>query len=62
MHTPADHATLTAAGIDPDTVQPRERPVPCAVCFRPTLNVAAGCDRPGHYQPPALALAAGGVS
>lgn len=47
-HTPRDHADMIAAGIDPDTRQPRERAVPCAVCQRPTLNRAAHCDT--HFQ------------
>lgn len=47
MHTDADHQTLLAAGVDPDSTQPREHAVPCQTCHRPTWNVAAHCDL--HY-------------
>ena len=51
MHTPLDELVLEAAGKDPDTVQHRERAVPCQRCNRSTWNVAACCDT--HYEPPA---------
>jgi hypothetical protein len=46
-HTPADLEALTRCGYDPDTVQPRERAVPCVTCRRPTWNIGGGCD--AHY-------------
>lgn len=46
-HTPADLAHFAALGIDPESTQPRERPVPCLACRRPTMNQAGGCDQ--HY-------------
>lgn len=54
MHTPADTAALTAAGIDPESTQPREHAVPCR-CGRRTLNLSGGCDR--HYEVPVRAKA-----
>lgn len=49
-HTPRDEIELWAAGVDPDTTQPRERPVPCLVCLKPTMHQAHGCDV--HYVAP----------
>lgn len=49
-HTPLDHAALVAAGVDPDTSQPRTRPVTCLWCRTTTWNLAACCDT--HYEPP----------
>ncbi len=55
-HTILDHAVLDELGIPFDEVQPREQPVPCRECRWQTANVGGGCDRPGHYLPPARAL------
>lgn len=49
-HTALDHAALQAAGTDPDTSQPRTRPVDCTVCHRVTWNLMRGCDN--HYVAP----------
>jgi hypothetical protein len=43
-HTVSDHRRLTANGIDPARVQPREHAVPCQLCRRDTFNIAAICD------------------
>lgn len=51
LHTGQDLVALIAAGVDPESTQPRERSVPCNVCGTPTRNQAGGCDR--HYTPPA---------
>lgn len=55
MHTQLDAAAFIAAGIDPETSQERDRPVPCTVCSRSTLNLRARCD--AHYLPPSRVLA-----
>lgn len=49
-HTTLDHQALVAAGVDPDSTQPRERPVTCQTCGRVTWNQAAHCD--ADYLPP----------
>lgn len=48
-HTSLDAASLQTVGIDPDTVQARERPVRCWGCGNRTFNLMGGCDQ--HYQP-----------
>ena len=53
-HTRLDFEALVAAGVDPDSTQPRERAVSCRQCGRVTWNQAAHCD--AHYIPPAAAL------
>jgi hypothetical protein len=52
-HTRRDLDALTAAGVDPDTTQPRERAV-CCPCGSATFNQSGTCDR--HYQPPARTI------
>jgi len=52
MHTPLDHAALIAAGVDPDSTQPREKAVTCQTCGRLTFNQAAHCDDRAHYVVP----------
>lgn len=51
-HTALDQSSLRLAGVDPSTVQPRERAVPCAVCGTATWHLAACCDQ--HYAPPGV--------
>lgn len=52
-HTQRDFDQLVAAGIDPESTAPRERPIQCVVfvgCRCTTWNQAGGCDT--HYLPP----------
>lgn len=49
-HTRLDYEALIAAGVDPDSTQPRERPVTCTHCWQRTWNQAARCDE--HYIAP----------
>lgn len=49
-HTPRDCHELAKSGVDPESTQPRERPVPCRACGHPTWHQAGGCDR--HYLRP----------
>ena len=53
LHTPLDLEALVAAGVDPDSTQPRERPTTCQQCGRVTWNQAAHCDQ--HYVAPMAA-------
>lgn len=52
-HTRLDFEALVAAGVDPDSTQPRERPTTCQQCGRTTWNQAAHCDQ--HYVAPMAA-------
>ena len=52
-HTPLDLEALIAAGVNPSSTQPRERPVTCQMCGRTTWNQAAHCDQ--HYVAPMAA-------
>lgn len=49
-HTAQDAAALIVAGVDPASTQPRERPVLCVSCGRPTMHQQARCDE--HYRAP----------
>ena len=51
-HTAADFDTLLRAGVDPFTVQPRERETVCS-CGETTWNISASCDL--HYVAPSNA-------
>lgn len=48
-HTARDHAFLTAHHLDPSKVDYVAEPAPCAVCARPTMNLAGRCA--AHYDP-----------
>lgn len=49
-HTVNDEVSLRKSGIDPLSVQPRERSVPCAECCDATWNLSSFCDL--HYKAP----------
>jgi hypothetical protein len=49
-HTQRDYDELIAAGVDPSTTQPREHPIPCAICTMATMHQAGRCDF--HYVAP----------
>lgn len=49
-HTERDFNELVAAGVDPDSTQPRERSVGCIACRKSTLNQSGYCD--AHYVRP----------
>lgn len=59
-HTPLDLAALVAAGVDPESTQPREHEVRCTFCAARTLNQMAGCDQ--HYRTPDAAVRAMAVA
>lgn len=47
-HTNDDLIDFEQNGIDPELTQPREHPVPCWACRRPTWNQGGGCSL--HYR------------
>lgn len=59
-HTERDFVELAAAGVDPESTQPREHPVGCFVCQRPTWHQAGRCD--DHYVRPGAVDRALGAS
>lgn len=52
-HTTKDHLAFVQACVDPDSVEPRNRPVACHICLEQTWNLDGGCN--SHYRRPAQA-------